>query len=68
MTNPSEDKTKHTLWLREGDMRRLKERYSTLGASAVIRRIVSNFIDEKLDSVPTEEVQALIQDAEKESN
>jgi len=36
---------KHTLNLREGDFDEIADRFENVGASLVIRRIVSNFVD-----------------------
>jgi hypothetical protein len=40
-----EDKTKHTIWLRRGDMDFLTSNFPNK-ASIIIRRLVSNFVDE----------------------
>lgn len=41
----SEELTKHTLHLRAGDFDRLKALFPDIGASIVIRNLVSNFLD-----------------------
>lgn len=38
-------KTKHTLWLREGDFRKLAEIHPELGSSKVVRLLVASHID-----------------------
>lgn len=71
MTTPSRQKpkkdpvTKHTLWLRTGDMRVLREKYS-LGASRVIRTIVAQWVDANCLSVTLADVED-IAGSEKES-
>jgi hypothetical protein len=50
-----EDLTKHTLFLRSGDFKRLQALYPDIGASVVIRKIVSNFLDK--DRTPVVEAQ-----------
>lgn len=41
----TEDLTKHTLHLREGDWDRLRSIFPEIPTSLVIRRIISNFVD-----------------------
>lgn len=41
----TEPMTKHTLFLREGDVDRLKSLHPEVGASYVIRKLVSNYLD-----------------------
>lgn len=49
-----DDKTKHTLFLRAGDFDKLRDAYPDIGASAVIRRIVSRVVDSlEKDTAPT---------------
>jgi len=43
--NKREGLQKHTLHLREGDMERLRSLYPEVGASLVIRKLVSTFLD-----------------------
>lgn len=45
----SEELTKHTLHLRAGDMDRLKALFPEIGASCVIRQLVSSFLDKDTD-------------------
>ena len=45
MSRKNEDLTKHTLHLRAGDMDRLKALFPEIGASIVVRKLVSNFLD-----------------------
>lgn len=41
----TEPLTKHTLHLREGDVDRLKSLFPEVGASYVIRKLVSDYLD-----------------------
>lgn len=71
MTTPLKQKpekapvSKHTLWLRRGDMGALREKYS-LGASKVIRTIVAQFVDANCNSVTLADVESIAA-TEKES-
>ena len=49
----SEQLKKHTLHLRSGDFQTIGEYFPKLGASAVIRQLVSGFVD-KIDKPITE--------------
>ncbi len=49
------DLSKHTMMFRKGDFAFLQDRFPKMGASAVIRKITSDFID-KLDR-PVDEKQ-----------
>jgi len=43
--------TKHTLWLRTGDMEKMQDamRNKPISASEIVRRLVSRYVDEVLD-------------------
>lgn len=45
MSKTSEETSKHTLHLRNGDYQRLRDLFPEVGAAFVIRKLVSNFID-----------------------
>lgn len=49
---PNREFTKHTIWLRPGDMDKLKEHFPRKGASAAIRQLVSNAVD-RLEAADT---------------
>ncbi len=59
---------KHTLWLRQGDMAFLKEHFPRLGASAVVRKIVSEFVDRLDLKVPDDLIQSITADEEMQTN
>lgn len=52
--------SKHTIYLREGDMAFLRDHYPRHGASNIIRRLVSKFVDDLdvVDSVQVEQLMA----------
>lgn len=50
----SEDLQRHTLFLRKGDFALIQSYFPKQGASVVIRKLVSNFVDSKLDRPITE--------------
>lgn len=39
------DLEKHTVRLRHGDMDRIKERYPRMSANAIVRAVISHFVD-----------------------
>lgn len=47
----SDDQTKHTIRLYHGDYARLQELYPKIGANAVIRKLVHDYLD-KVDPRP----------------
>jgi hypothetical protein len=55
-----EDLQKHTLNLRAGDMKKLEELFPRFGASVMVRKIVSKFIDQTSqvpeNKVPTKDL------------
>lgn len=64
MIQPSH--TKHTIWLRPGDMEKLRDRFPQKGASFVIRKLVADFVD-RLDRPLTEdEIEGLMEAPELE--
>lgn len=48
----TQKKTKHTLWLREGDFRKLAEIHPELGSSKVARILIANHVDKMQDLPP----------------
>lgn len=50
----SDSLTKHTLNLRKGDFDQLKAMYPEIGAAAIIRKVVSKYVD-SMDRPITEE-------------
>ena len=63
-TKSPEALTKHTLHLRKGDFDFLKDRFPRLGASLVVRRIVSKFVDRIDQPVSDEQIRDLINSEE----
>lgn len=57
-------RTKHTMWLREGDMEFLKSRFPAIGGSAVIRAIVSDFVDKLDRPIEDNQVAELVREIE----
>ncbi len=60
MPKKTEDLQKHTLNLRRGDYERLQGLYPEIGAGAVIRRIVSNFLDRDSSGVDSKNVEVSV--------
>lgn len=58
---PKEQKTKHTLWLRAGDVAALQDAFPKQGASAIIRATISNLVD-KINRPLSAEEQAELKD------
>ncbi len=57
------DLTKHTLNLRAGDMKTLREYFPKKGASVVIRELVAKFIDSKLAAPLTDkEIKTILEE------
>jgi hypothetical protein len=56
MARPKQDLTKHTLFLRRGDMEELQSLYPEVGGSIIIRSLVSKHIDEIKARVPRTEI------------
>lgn len=54
--------TKHTLFLRQGDMGFLRDHFPRLGASEVIRRVVSKFVDRLDRPIPDDQLQELMKE------
>lgn len=52
--------TRHTLFLRTGDMQRLRDKFPAIGASSVVRRLVSGFLDRIDLPVPDEDIKELM--------
>jgi hypothetical protein len=51
----SDDLQRHTLFLRKGDFALIQSYFPKQGASAVVRKLVSNFVDTRLDRPVTEQ-------------
>lgn len=58
----SDSLTKHTIWLREGDMAALQQQFPRGGASAVIRRMISTLVDRKLNQIDSKQLDELAQE------
>lgn len=60
----SDPLTKHTLFLREGDMTILREKFPSTGGSVIIRKLVARFVDDLNRPVTDKQVQKLLAEEE----
>lgn len=60
MAKKNEELQKHTLNLRRGDYERLQSLYPEVGAGAVIRRLVSSFLDRDATTVNSDNLEVSV--------
>lgn len=56
MPRAKQDLTKHTLFLRRGDVEELQVLYPEVGASIIIRKLVSDHIDRIRSAAPQNQI------------
>ena len=60
MAKTKQDLTKHTLFLRRGDMEEMQNLYPEVGASIIIRSLISVHVDKIKASVPRKELKVQV--------